>query len=133
MKSLIEQIKTFMADDSAVAVVWLYGSQADGSATEHSDYDLAVAYYSKETSALRGRLRPEEQALNLAQVLSISEDKISIVDINIAPITLAWEIVSKGIVLVEKDPMRLISEEQRIYSRFEIDVHYHRKQDNGQG
>lgn len=40
----LHQLSAFAASHPKVAVLWLYGSQAKGNASEHSDWDLAVAF-----------------------------------------------------------------------------------------
>ena len=42
---LRQQLVQLAAGDPEVQVLWLYGSRAKGHATEHSDWDLAVAFY----------------------------------------------------------------------------------------
>ena len=39
-----ENLKALAATHSEVVTLWLYGSQAKGTASEHSDWDLAVAF-----------------------------------------------------------------------------------------
>jgi predicted nucleotidyltransferase len=39
----LHQLNALAASHPEVAVLWLYGSQAKGNASEHSDWDLAVA------------------------------------------------------------------------------------------
>ncbi|MBE0508702.1 MAG: nucleotidyltransferase domain-containing protein [Marinospirillum sp.] len=67
-----------MAADEPVAVLWLYGSRAKGTAAQGSDYDLAVA------------------------------------------------VVRDGQVMFVRDQLRLIREELRITSMWEVDYQYHR-------
>ncbi|WP_413490360.1 nucleotidyltransferase domain-containing protein [Shewanella baltica] len=40
----LHQLSALAASHPKVAVLWLYGSQAKGNASEHSDWDLAVAF-----------------------------------------------------------------------------------------
>ena len=41
--NIIEKLIALAKSDARIDVLWLYGSQAKGTANEHSDYDLAVA------------------------------------------------------------------------------------------
>jgi len=110
-----------------IAVLWLYGSRAKGTATPASDVDLAVAFRTFEKDPLERRLRPELLAQAWQDALGLAEDQLSIVDINLAPLPLAHAIIRTGHVLLAKDRMRLIREEQRIGSMWEIDHLYHQR------
>ena len=111
----------------AIAVLWLYGSRAKGTATPGSDYDLAVAFRHFEKDPLERRLRPELLAQAWQDALGLAEDQLSIVDINLAPLPLAHVIIRSGRVLQANDRLRLIREEQRIGSMWEIDHLYHQR------
>ncbi|WP_404298363.1 nucleotidyltransferase domain-containing protein [Halomonas sp.] len=113
--------------DDEIAVLWLYGSRAKGTATAQSDYDLAVAFRQFEKDPLERRLRPELLAQAWQDALGLAEDQVSIVDINLAPLTLAHAIIRTGEVLQIKDRLRLIREEHRISSMWEIDHQYHQR------
>jgi len=110
-----------------VEVLWLYGSQANKTASEFSDVDLAIAFKTYIDDPLERRLRPELLALKWIKELKLAEGFISIVDISIAPIPLAYEIISADTVLFEVNSKRRIMEEQRISSIWEIDYQYHYK------
>ena len=115
----LENLKELALADSEVVVVWLYGSQAGGTASEHSDIDLAVAYASYVPDSVRRRLRPELTALDWAQALGLSEGELSVVDIRQAPIPLAFSVIEQGRVLLTKDEGQRMFEEQRIMSMWE--------------
>ncbi len=105
-----------------LAIVWLYGSRAKGSANASSDYDLAVAFKTFiKDDPLEKRLRPECLALDWQRALGLHDFQLSIVDINQAPIPLAWEIIEPDCVLYCCDESRLWRENLRIQSRMEID------------
>lgn len=105
-----------------LAIVWLYGSRAKGSANASSDYDLAVAFKTFiKDDPLEKRLRPECLALDWQRALGLHDFQLSIVDINQAPIPLAWEIIEPDCVLYCCDESRLWQETLRIQSRMEID------------
>lgn len=110
-----------------ISVMWIYGSQVDQSGTDTSDYDIGIAFHDFMKDPLTRRLRPEKLALGWTQSLNCNEDKISIVDINVIPTTLAWEIVTQGIAIYIRDKDRLVREELRIFRQFELDVSYHRR------
>ncbi|QJQ99842.1 nucleotidyltransferase domain-containing protein [Halomonas sp. PGE1] len=122
-----------------IAVLWLYGSRAKGTATPASDFDLAVAFREFDKDPLERRLRPEllaqawQDALGLAEGrlsmvdINLAEGRLSMVDINLAPLPLAHVIIRTGRVLQANDRLRLIREEQRIGSMWEIDHLYHQR------
>lgn len=123
----LKKIIKLAKQNNDIIVLWLYGSQADGTAHPESDYDLAIAFEKHIPEPLEQRLRPEELAIEWAYVLKSAENKISIVDINLAPTPLAWEVLSKGLCLFARNKNRLIREELRISSEYEHDVLYHRR------
>ena len=109
--------------NSDIVIVWLYGSRSKGSANINSDYDIAVAFKSFiKNDPLEKRLRPECLALDWQQALGLQDFKLSIVDINEAPIPLAWQIIEPDCVLYCRDDQRLWQETRRIGSRMEIDL-----------
>lgn len=110
-----------------VAALWLYGSRARGDHREDSDYDLAVAFCNWEPAPLERRLRPELLALEWHRKLALPEHSLSVVDIAIAPIPLAWSILSEGRLLLDKHPQIRMAQEARIMSMWEIDYLYHQQ------
>lgn len=120
-----QQIMQLALNDDQLEVLWLYGSQAKGTAHQHSDIDLAVAFKSKENDILARRLRPELLAIQWQQILGLAENKLSIVDINIAPIPLSMSVIDAATVLYCNNTSRLLKEQQRIMSLWEIDYLYH--------
>ncbi|HDX8363101.1 type VII toxin-antitoxin system MntA family adenylyltransferase antitoxin [Aeromonas caviae] len=118
---IIGQLTTLAATHPEVAVLWLYGSHARGNAGPHSDWDLAVAFDPvKLSDPLENRLRPELLALDWLRALGLAEGQLSIVDINQAPIPLAFAIVDANRVQFCRDQGRRLSEEARIMSQMEL-------------
>lgn len=119
----IQQAITELAKQNAdIVIVWLYGSRAKGTANINSDYDLAVAFKTFiKNNPLENRLRPECLALDWQQALGLHDFQLSIIDINQAPIPLAWQVIKANYVLYCADEWRLWQETQRIQSRMEID------------
>jgi len=128
MNVLLEQLTALARENDDIAVLWLYGSRADGSYREDSDYDLAIAFSTFLKDPLETRLRPEMLALDWQSRLRLQEGALSIVDINPIPIVLAYEIIQYDRVLLCRDAKRLWREENRIYSRMELDILYSMKQ-----
>lgn len=125
--AILPRFAELAARDDAIAVLWLYGSRAKGTATTESDYDLAVAFRNFEEDALERRLRPELLAQDWQDALALTNDQLSIVDINLAPLPLAHAVIRTGQVLQANDRLRLIREENRITSMWEIDHQYHQQ------
>ncbi len=107
-----------------VEVLWLYGSRARNKANIDSDYDLAVAFKTYIEDPIERRLRPEILALEWHEKLNIP---LSIIDINQAPLPLAYTVVLDNTLLYSKNNYRRMIEEQKIMSKWEIDHCYHRK------
>ena len=116
---LIDQIVTLAARNDDIAVVWLYGSRSTGQEQPHSDYDIAVAFKDFQLSSFERYLRPNELALDWSESLQIAEDKVSIIDINMAPIYLTFDVIDTGIVIYNDGSARLYVEQNRVYSQFE--------------
>ena len=110
--------------DHSVEVLWLYGSRARGSASNTSDYDLAVAFKVYEKDPLERRLRPELLAMNWAKSLGV---ELSVIDITQVALPLAYTVVQDNCSLYSGDGYRQLTEEQKIMSKWEIDHLYHRK------
>jgi len=118
--NIIQLAKT----NAEVEVLWLYGSRARSKANSDSDYDLAVAFKTYIEDPVEYRLRPELLALEWHEKLNIP---LSIVDINQAPLALAYTVVLDNTLLYSKNDYRRMTEEQKIMSKWEIDHCYHRK------
>ncbi|GGX60097.1 type VII toxin-antitoxin system MntA family adenylyltransferase antitoxin [Saccharospirillum salsuginis] len=110
-----------------VTTLWLYGSRARGDHHSGSDYDLAILFREPVKDPLDRRLRPEEKALEWQSTLNLPEDRLSVVDLAIAPIPLGVSILEQGLLLVDKAPEVRIVLESRILSKWEIDYLYHQK------
>ncbi len=122
-----KRLKKLAEETSQIEVLWLYGSQAKGNATEHSDIDLAVAFKDYEEDIIERRLRPEILAIEWQQELGLEEGKLSVVDINQARVPLALEVINCRYIILSKNQGRQMLEEQRIMSMWEIDHLYHQK------
>jgi predicted nucleotidyltransferase len=120
----LKSLKQLADSNSDVEVLWLYGSRARGKASSTSDYDLAIAFTQYIDDPVERRLRPELLALNWAKILDV---ELSIIDINQAPLPIAFTIVQDNTVIFGESNYRCMVEEQRIMSKWELDYCYHRK------
>ncbi|MCQ8103065.1 nucleotidyltransferase domain-containing protein [Methylomonas sp. SURF-2] len=123
--SLKAQLIQLAKANDNIELLWLYGSHAKGCAHENSDIDLAVAFKAWESDAIERRLRPELLALDWQNTLNLPEGKLSVLDIDIAPIPLAMSVLKNGELWLSKNDCRLAQELQRIMSKWEIDYLYH--------
>lgn len=117
---VLSQIITLSEQNTDIETVWLYGSRATGSTSEHSDFDLAIAFKSFKLSATEKFLRPNELALDWSLATSLPEKLLSIVDINLVPVYLGFNIISDGKVIYNTGTARAINEENRIRSQYEF-------------
>lgn len=125
---VLDQLRSLALDTPEVAVLWLYGSRAKGTADESSDYDLAVAFTQPVGDPFERRLRPELLAQAWQDALELPAEKLSVIDIDLAPIPLAMAVIRTGRPLCVNDPLRLAREENRITSMWEVDFQYHQRQ-----
>lgn len=126
MHDVLDRLIELARQHEEIEVLWLYGSRAKGNAHAGSDFDLAVAFSPvKLDDPLDNRLRPELLALDWQRALNLGEEQLSIVDINQAPIPLAFAIIDAGTSLWSADEGRRMREEARIMSQMEIDHRGH--------
>lgn len=104
-----------------ISVLWLYGSQAKGTAEATSDIDLAVAL---NKDAEREDYFCDDLAYRWSQATG---ERVSVIDINCVPVPLAYAVITEGRVLMCCDALRLRGEEQRIWSLWEAYIYEHRQ------
>ncbi|RDL45155.1 nucleotidyltransferase domain-containing protein [Marinomonas piezotolerans] len=124
--SITDKLVTLASETKNISALWLYGSRAKGNHRPDSDYDLAVLFTDWVEDPLDRRLRPELLAMNWSKKLGLTEDKLSIVDIQNAPIPLAMNTISGKLLYCGDDDARL-SAEGIIMSKAELDYQYHLK------
>ncbi|MCT8126112.1 nucleotidyltransferase domain-containing protein [Alishewanella sp. BS5-314] len=115
----ISRITQLAKQNADIGAIWLYGSRVQGRARPDSDYDLAVAFNDFALDNLARYNRPHCLALDWAAELALPEAKISIVDINQAPIYLAYQIIDTGQLIYSDGSARAWQEITRINSLFE--------------
>ena len=124
---LPEIIKLADATDE-VDTLYLYGSQAKGSAQENSDIDLAVIFKNADNDIVARRLRPEILAIDWANKLELPEGSLSLLDLENGPVTLAMSVLKTGKLLVNKNPGHDFEVSGKIMSKWEIDHLHHYQQ-----
>jgi len=125
MNEILECIINNIIDLDDIEVMWLYGSQAKNTSHEQSDIDIAIAFKRFNLTELERKLRPQELSLIWSDQLHLPEGKLSIVDINIVPVYLAFNIVEYGKTICSKNKVRELKEVQRIYSQYEFEIIEH--------
>ena len=111
-KHTLNTLKKMAESDSSIEVVWLYGSRAKGTADADSDFDLAIAFQSLPEN--RASYYTEDLAFQWMEQVNV---KISIVDINQIP--LAYNIIEEGGIIMSANPLRIHSEQSRVWSLWE--------------
>ncbi|HET9114368.1 MAG TPA: nucleotidyltransferase domain-containing protein [Burkholderiales bacterium] len=100
LKNLLQTIP-----DLPLAV--LIGSQAKGTATPRSDWDIAVLW-ERQITALERLQSMETLKQNLADVIAIHKDKIDLIDMVSARLTMRAVIAEEGIVLKGEETLAWI-------------------------
>ena len=120
---MISNIITLAEQTPDIAILWLYGSRARGTHREDSDYDLAVAFKTFiRDNPLETRLRPELLAMDWRRALGLQEHQLSVIDINQVGISLSFNVIQNHQPIFCRDLRRLITEENRVMSRMELDI-----------
>jgi predicted nucleotidyltransferase len=94
----LPQLKKIFASDPRVLAVFLFGSQADGTATPRSDIDLAVLF-DREIDF------KEELAFEVKVSLLLRTHDVDVVNLNRASLPLRFRAIA-GILLYERDFVR---------------------------
>jgi len=118
-EQVIDTIIKLAEANQDIDVVWLYGSRATDNHKEHSDYDIAIAFNDFKLSSFDKYLRPNELAIEWCEETGLTSDKLSVVDINQAPVYLAFNIVEHGVVIYQAATARAFTEQNRIYAQYE--------------
>jgi predicted nucleotidyltransferase len=93
--------------DPRIAIVYLYGSRATGTANEESDFDFAVAAKRLLDIRERGELADKFSEELVAAKLVADVPEVDTVDMRRIPLTLAAQVLEYGIVVFgEDDPER---------------------------
>ena len=127
-QQILSELISLAESDSGICALWLYGSRARRVAQAESDFDLAVLFEDYEQDITERRLRPEILAINWQDKIyeAVNElPTISVVDITLAPVPLAYTIVSDNSLLFTRDELKVMFQEQRIMSKWEIDYLHH--------
>jgi predicted nucleotidyltransferase len=111
-QALKDKLPTIVASLKGVRLVYLFGSQVEGSPGPMSDYDLAVLLDPiADARRVQARLAHE-------LACALQTDRVDVIVLNRAPIELAYAIVAQGKVLHERDVATRVEYEAQVLSRY---------------
>lgn len=102
LSELVARVAPALQADRRIAAAYLFGSRATGEATEQSDIDVAVLVFPEEARSFG---LWEELALEAELSLRLKADKVHVVVLNRCPLRLAYNVIAKGKVIYEVDPI----------------------------
>jgi len=105
-----------------IEVVYLYGSAAEGTSDQLSDYDFGILFSKRLGAKRRFDLRLKLFS-DIARRLNVSQDDIDVVDLKEVPVLLQFNIISGKTIYCRNQEERIIFETY-IMSRYH-DEHYY--------
>jgi len=121
--SILEKIKGLFNAHSCVELAYLFGSVANEKSGKLSDVDIGVYL----NDALSKEERDKERLSIMSESVSLLKtDKVDVVIMNDAPVSLNYEIIKCNTPLFVRNEGKRIDIEQRILSRY-LDRRYHEK------
>lgn len=118
---LIRKKLTMLIQENAkVDAIYLYGSRAKQTAHKKSDWDIAVLFSAYKTDLSERILRPQMLEAMLERELQLY-NKISVVDIEIAPVYLQYSILMSAVKWFDRNVPHVKRVEQGILSKWEKD------------
>jgi len=120
----VDRLRRCLEGEEGVVLGYLFGSHAAGLEGPLSDVDVAVFLDGRLSKAKRFELR-----LKLMRGVSsiLKTDKVDVVVMNDAPVTLNYEIIKHGKALVVKDDELQLNVESRILSTYLDRIYYERR------
>lgn len=113
-KVILDKIIKYFKNKAEVEAVYLYGSQAKGTATKGSDIDLGVVMINYE--GYQGFGIPQ---VVFAQDLSkITGDEVEVQDLNACSIEFAHRVLAEGKLLIANDEKQRIEFEEKILRNY---------------
>ena len=99
-EKIITQASNYFSAREDIQFAYLFGSHAKGAATIMSDIDIAVYLMAEKLDS--------DSRLDMLRVLStiLNSERIDLVILNKAPITLAFKVVQNHILLIDREPLR---------------------------
>jgi len=108
--NILERVKRVLEPRSFVVFAYVFGSRVHGRYSLKNDVDVAI--YTEEPVSWR----------NLVDMLNALEDelkcRVDLVHLNTAPLTLAYEIISTGILVLDRRPEERVEYEVRVLREY---------------
>ena len=111
LHSLTARLREYFEARSDVRLAYLFGSRAEGTAAEDSDYDIGVLPAKDADSGLRFELIYE-----LGKMLDT--EKVDVVMLDRAPLELAYCVIARGEAIYETDEELRVDFEARVMSKY---------------
>jgi predicted nucleotidyltransferase len=112
VQTLKDMLSTMVADLSGVSLIYLFGSQVEGSPGPMSDYDLGVVVeHGADGQRIQAHLAHE-------LALALQTDRVDVLLLNCAPVELAYAVVAQGKVLYERDVAARVEYEAQVLTRY---------------
>lgn len=106
MSGPIQALVEYFSGTAQVLLAYLFGSQADGTAADQSDYDIALLVCSPSLE-LWARLSHEIGAI-------LGTERVDLVFLNQAPVELAYAVIAQGHLLYERSVAERVEFEARV-------------------
>jgi len=104
MNASLTSIKDILQTFPDLELAVLIGSQANGNATNESDWDIALRW-NKKVDALQSLQQTEVLKQKIADITHIHKDKIDIIDMPKARLAMRAVIAEEGMVLKGEDTL----------------------------
>lgn len=111
-QALREKLSAILASLKGVRLVYLFGSQVEGSPGPMSDYDLGVLLDPTADG------RPIQARLAHELACALQTERVDVVLLNGAPMELAYAVIAQGKVLFERDVAARVEYEAQVLSRY---------------
>lgn len=102
-KRPIAELRQVLADTPEALFAALVGSRANGSATEKSDWDIAIQW--QHGDALKRIAKHESMRHRLARALEIPDDQIDLIDLSNTRLAMKALVAEEGCLLVVNDEL----------------------------
>ncbi len=117
------KLADFFSEQEHVKLAYLFGSAAKGKAGKLSDVDIAVRF--DDTLSKKERFKLQLNLIGDIAAL-LKTDKVDLVDIGEAPLSLKFEIIKANCPVFVRDKTLKIDFEQEVMSRY-LDRRYYEK------
>jgi len=100
VKHSLDALRQCLLQISQLELAILIGSQANGKKHANSDWDIAIRWHRQpEISIISALAQTETLRRTLAQLLNVTEDKVDLIDLTNARLTMRAVVAEEGLVL----------------------------------